>query len=143
MKKLIVNLAALSLIACGAEQLEEQEIQSQELDVGQLALKADANGKIPGYYIVKLKDDVDSEEFVRGHGLSANFHYRSAFKGFAGAIPEARLAQLQRDGRVEYIEADQAVYASAQTIPYGIANVGATTNSTLAGNGSGAVTGPS
>jgi subtilisin family serine protease len=143
MKKLIVNLAALNLIACGAAQFEdEQEIQSQQVDVGELALKADANGRIPGYYIVKLKDDVDPEEFTRGHGLAANFHYRSAFKGFAGNIPAARLEALQRDGRVEYIEADQAVQISAQTIPYGISNVGATTNSTLAGNGSGAVSGP-
>ena len=142
MKKLIVNLAALNLIACGAAQFEEeQEIQSQQIDVGELALRADANGRIPDYFIVKLKDGVDPEEVTRGHGLSANFHYRAAFKGFAGYIPAARLEALKADGRVEYIEADQVMSVSAQTIPYGIANVAATTNSTLAGNGSGAVSG--
>ncbi|HEX8701830.1 MAG TPA: S8 family serine peptidase [Myxococcaceae bacterium] len=141
MKKLIVNLAALNLIACGAAQFEEEEIQSQDLDVEQLAMKADANGKIPGHYIVKLKGDVEPEEVVRGHGLSANFVYRSAIRGFAGAIPEARLEQLRQDERVEYIVEDGVATASAQTIPYGISNVAATTNSTLAGNGSGAVSG--
>jgi len=141
MKKLIVNLAALNLIACGAAQFEEEEIQSQELDVGQLALKADAQGRIPGHYIVKLKDDVNAEEFTRGHGLAANFHYRAAFRGFAGPLSEHQLEKLRHDTRVEYVEVDQVVSVSAQTIPYGIANVGATTNSTLAGNGSGAVTG--
>jgi subtilisin family serine protease len=142
MKKLIVNLAALNLIACGAAQFEEEEIQSQELDVGQLALKADANGRIPEHFIVKLKDGVNSEDVTRGHGLTANFHYRAAFRGFAGRIPAERLEALRNDERVEYIEADQAVYVSAQTIPYGISNVAATTSSVLAGNGSGAVSGP-
>src|SRR3712207_1071393 len=101
MKKLIVNLAALNLIACGAAQFEDEEIQSQALETGELALKADANGRIPDFYIVKLKDDVDPEAFTRGHGLSANFHYRAAFKGFAGYIPAARLEALKADGRVD------------------------------------------
>jgi subtilisin family serine protease len=143
MKKLIVNLAALNLIACGAAQMEEsEELQSQALDVSALAMKADANGRIPGYFIVKLKDGVEPEEVVRGHGLSANFLYRNSIRGFAGAIPEARLAQLRGDERVEYIVEDGVATANAQTIPYGISNTAATTSSTLAGNGSGAVSGP-
>jgi subtilisin family serine protease len=143
MKKLIVNLAALNLIACGAGQLEEaEELQSQEVDVSQLALKADATGRIPGYYIVKLKDDADPEAVVRGHGLAANFLYRNAIRGFAGAIPEARLEQLRGDSRVEYIVEDGVASVNAQTIPYGISNTAATTSSVLAGNGSGAVSGP-
>jgi subtilisin family serine protease len=143
MKKLIVNLAALNLIACGAAQMEEaEELQSQAVDVSELALQADANGRIPGHYIVKLKDDVEPEEVVRGHGLSANFVYRNSIRGFAGAIPEARLEQLRQDGRVDYIVEDGVASVNAQTIPYGISNTAATTSSTLAGNGSGTVSGP-
>ncbi|HLK99786.1 MAG TPA: S8 family serine peptidase [Myxococcaceae bacterium] len=143
MKKLIVNLAALNLIACGAAQMEEaEELQSQALDVSELAMKADANGRIPGHFIVKLKDGVEPEEVIRGHGLSANFLYRNSIRGFAGAIPEARLAQLRGDERVEYIVEDGVATANAQTIPYGISNTAATTSSVLAGNGSGAVSGP-
>jgi subtilisin family serine protease len=143
MKKLIVNLAALNLIACGAAQVDEaEELKNQELDVSALAMKADANGHIPGHFIVQLKDDADPEEVIRGHGLSANFVYRNTIRGFAGPIPEARLEMLRNDPRVALIEADGVATASAQTIPYGISNVGATSNSTLAGNGSGAVSGP-
>jgi subtilisin family serine protease len=143
MKKLIVQLAAINLIACGgAAQMEEQEPQNLGVDVGELAAQADEKGKIPGHYIVRLKDDVDPSEVMQLHGLAANFQYRAAFKGFAGAIPEARLAALKADSRVLYIEQDQAVQINAQTIPWGISNTAATTSSTLAGNGSGAVSGP-
>jgi subtilisin family serine protease len=144
MKKLIVNLAAINLIACGGAALEQEPQQPENLgvDVGELAAQADENGKIPGHYIVRLKDDVDPASIVQQHGLAANFQYRASFKGFAGAIPEARLAALKADPNVLYIEQDQAIQINAQTIPYGIGNVAATTNSTLAGNGSGAVSGP-
>jgi subtilisin family serine protease len=142
MKKLIVNLAAINLIACGGAQLEEQESQDLGVNVDELVAQADANGNIPGRYIVKLKDDADPAAVAGSHGLAVSNLYRNTIRGFAGAIPEARLEQLQRDSRVEYIVPDGVAYASAQTIPYGIANVGATISSTLAGNGSGAVSGP-
>jgi subtilisin family serine protease len=141
MKKLIVNLAAINLIACGGAQLEAEEQQAQAIDIDQLVQRADSNGKIPGHFIVTLKDGVDPEEVTRGHGLTASFQYRSAIRGFAGNIPEARLEALRNDPRVAAIEVDQVVQVDAQTIPYGISNVGATGNSTLAGNGSGAVSG--
>jgi subtilisin family serine protease len=142
MKKLIVNLAALNLLACGAAPVDEAELKNQELDVSELAMKADANGKIPGHYIVQLKGEASPEEVIRGHGLSANFIYRNTIRGFAGPIPEARLEMLRNDPRVALIEADGVATATAQTIPYGISNTAATTSSTLAGNGSGAVSGP-
>jgi aqualysin 1 len=143
MKKLIVNLAALNLIACGAEQLDEQpEVAAQEVDVEELAQRADATGRIPGFYIVRLQDGVDPSEITQTHGLVANFKYHSAFHGFAGPITDEHLAQLRQDPRVLYIEQDHAVFATAQTIPYGISNTAATTSSVLAGNGSGTVSGP-
>jgi subtilisin family serine protease len=142
MKKLIVQLAAINLIACGGAQLEAEEQQAQAVDIDQLVQRADSNGKIPGHYIVTLKDGVDPEEVTRGHGLTASFQYRSALRGFAGTIPEARLEMLRADPRVAAIEQDQVAQVTAQTIPYGISNTAATTSSTLAGNGSGAVSGP-
>jgi subtilisin family serine protease len=143
MKKLIVNLAALNLIACGAQHVDEQpEVSAQEIDVEDLAQRADATGRIPGHYIVRLQDGVDPSEVTQAHGLVANFQYRSAFSGFAGAIPEARLEQLRQDSRVQYIEQDQVVFATAQTIPYGISNTAATTSSVKAGDGTGTVSGP-
>ena len=142
MKKLIVNLAAINLIACGGAQFEEQEPQDVGVDVDALVAQADANGNIPGHYIVKLKDDADPSAVASGHGLAPSRVYRSVIRGFAGAIPEARLEQLKRDSRVEYIVPDGVASVSAQTIPYGISNTAATTSSVLAGNGSGALSGP-
>jgi subtilisin family serine protease len=140
--KLVVGVAALNLAACGGAELDAQEQMGQEFDVGELVQRADANGRIPGHYIVVLKDGVDPDEVVNAHGLSPNFRYRNALRGFAGAIPDARLRMLERDSRVAYMEMDGVVTTTAQTIPYGISNTAATTSSTLAGNGSGAVSGP-
>ncbi|HEX8825048.1 MAG TPA: S8 family serine peptidase, partial [Archangium sp.] len=87
-------------------------------------------------------DGVEPSAFARGLGLAPNFVYRNALNGFAGRIPEAVVEKMRHDTAVEYIEQDGVVTVDAQTIPYGITNVAATTNSTLAGNGSGAVSGP-
>jgi subtilisin family serine protease len=142
-KKLLVSVAALNLVACGGAGLEgEQAVEVGQLDVELMALTADENGKIPGHYIVTLKEGVEPTGFAKGLGLAPNFVYSRALNGFAAYIPEARLEKLRNDPAVARVEQDGVVYASAQTIPYGITNVGATTNSTLAGNGSGAVSGP-
>jgi subtilisin family serine protease len=143
MKKLIVNLAALNLIACGGAQFEEQESPEQlGVNTDELVAQADENGEIPGYFIVRLKDDVDPAAVAMAHGLGSNFIYRNAIRGFAGPISEVRLDQLQRDSRVAYIVKDGVAHTTAQTIPYGISNTAATTSSVQAGNGSGALSGP-
>jgi len=143
MKKLIVNLAALNLIACGGAQFEEQESPEQlGVKTDELVAQADENGELPGYFIVRLKDDVDPTAVAMAHGLGANFTYRNAIRGFAGPISEVRLDQLQRDSRVAYIVKDGVAHTMAQTIPYGISNTAATTSSVQAGNGSGTLSGP-
>jgi subtilisin family serine protease len=65
--------------------------------------------------------------------------YRHAVEGYAARIPDRRLDRVRADGRVAYVEADQAMNAEAQTIPWGIDKIDADASSTLAGNGSGAV----
>src|SRR4051812_45104338 len=143
MKKLIVNLAALNLIACGGAQFEEQESPEQlGVNTDELVAQADENGNIPGFFIVRLKDDADPTAVAMAHGLSANFTYRNAIRGFAGPLSEVRLDQLQRDSRVAYIVKDGVAHTTAQTIPWGISDTAATTSSVLAGNGSGSVSGP-
>jgi aqualysin 1 len=84
---------------------------------------------------------VEATGFAKGLGLAPSFTYRTALNGFAAYIPAARLEMLRNDPSVASIEQDGVVTIDAQTIPYGIANVAATTNSTLAGNGSGTVSG--
>jgi subtilisin family serine protease len=142
-KKLLVSVAALNLAACGGAELADEQMDIGQLDVELMAMTADENGKIPGHYIVTLKDGVEPAGFARAMGVSPNFTYRSAINGFAGYIPAARLEQLRKDPSVAFIEQDGVAYADAQTIPYGISNVGATVSPTvLAGNGSGALSGP-
>lgn len=138
MKKIVALFATIALTACGPELASESEEATLDIDVSAL----NDGDKIPDRYIVTLADGVDPRDFAMGHGLSPNFVYRSALNGFAGNIPAARLSALETDARVLRIEQDAVVSISAQTIPWGISDIGATTNSTLAGNGSGTVSGP-
>jgi subtilisin family serine protease len=143
MKKMLLSAAALNLVACGGAQLEAEQVDVGEVNVEVMALTADENGKIPGHYIVTLKDGVEPTGFAKGLGLAPSFTYRSALNGFAAYIPAARLEQLRNDPNVALVEQDGVAYANAQTIPYGISNVAATTSPTvLAGNGSGTLSGP-
>ncbi|HSP77945.1 MAG TPA: S8 family serine peptidase [Myxococcaceae bacterium] len=140
MKKLVVTLAALNLVACGGAQLDMEE-QLQEVDTEILALTADQNGRIPGHYIVILKDGAEPSAVARAHGVAPSFTYDRAIRGFAGYIPEARLEMLKADPSVAYIEQDQVMTVN-QTTPWGIVNAGANISSTQAGDGTGTVSGP-
>jgi len=141
MKKTIVTLAALNLIACGGAEMDVEQ-QVGQVDVGILALTADSNGKIPGHYIVTLKDGVEPTGFAKRFAVAPSFTYRTALNGFAGHIPEAVVEKMRHDKAVARIEQDGVVTIDAQTVPYGISNSGATVSPTvLAGNGSGALPG--
>lgn len=45
-------------------------------------------------------------EIAQGLGLSPRFTYGTALFGFAASVPSGRLAALERDPRVRYVEAD-------------------------------------
>ena len=99
----------------------------------------------PERYIVVLKEAVpDSAEVAsehsRRHGASVGFVYGHALKGYSATIPSERVAALRADSRVDYVVPDGVANAVAQTLPWGIDKVDADLSSTLAGNGSGAVT---
>jgi subtilisin family serine protease len=102
-------------------------------------------GAIPGRYIVvfdegEVRDPTAvAREHAQRHGAEVLFTYQYALEGYAARIPERRLDEVRADSRVDYIEADQTMYAEAQTLPWGINKIDADTSSTRAGNGSGAV----
>ncbi len=77
----------------------------------------------PDQYIVVLKGGVDpgqvANEHARGLDAEVRHVYRAALAGYAARIPAARLARLQADPRVSYVEADGTATASAQTLPWG------------------------
>jgi aqualysin 1 len=112
---------------------------------GVLAQPQIAQEKIPDRYIVVFKEGVQNptavaNEHARANGLQLRFVYTSAIKGYAAVIPNDRaLQKVKNDPRVDYVEQDQVVRAVAQTLPWGINRVDADVSSTLAGNGSGAV----
>ncbi|HIE21483.1 MAG TPA: hypothetical protein EYP73_02645, partial [Acidimicrobiia bacterium] len=75
------------------------------------------------------------------YGLAAKWTYGTALVGFAASVPEARLAALEADPRVAYVDTDD-VYtvigahtggaepqtSNGQTVPWGISRTGADTN---------------
>jgi subtilisin family serine protease len=95
-------------------------------------------------YIVVLKDAVDSNAVANLHaaryGLQIGHVYSYALHGYSAVIPNDRVAALRTDSNVAYVEPDGTAYATAQSIPWGIAKIAATTSSQVSGDGSGAVT---
>jgi subtilisin family serine protease len=99
---------------------------------------------LPDQYIVVFKDTVaDPAGKARGlaaqHGLTLLQTYSHALKGFAAVVPPARLARLQADPDVAYINQDQVVTIDTQTLPTGINRIDGELSSTVSGNGSGSV----
>lgn len=100
--------------------------------------------KIPGQYIVVLKDnvvDVDgvSDDLAAKHGGTKDFVYRRVMKGFSVAMSEDKVAALRNDSRVLAVEEDYEVNAVAQSIPWGVTRVGGQISSTAAGDGANSV----
>jgi subtilisin family serine protease len=66
-------------------------------------------------FIVTVVDGVDSRDVAADHrrgGAEIDFVYKTALNGFAGAMSEAQLGELQRDRRVTRIERDGVVTAN-------------------------------
>jgi subtilisin family serine protease len=82
-----------------------------------LILTATARANSTERYIVVLEQGVqDSGEVARQHSrqhaADVRFVYRHAVDGYAADIPASELAQLRRDPRVRFVEADGRVSAS-------------------------------
>jgi subtilisin family serine protease len=109
-----------------------------------LPASAAAGSGAVGKYIVVLKSSVAdpgavAAEHSRRYGADVRFVYRYALKGYAAAIPTARLSAIQSDSRVAYLSSDGAVQAVAQSLPTGVDRIQGDASSQISGNGSGAV----
>ena len=87
--------------------------QDEPLDMGMAdaMMPLELGQPVPGQYIVVLNDEVSNvrgaaSEMARAHGLGLQFIYTNALKGFAASVPEGRLAALERDPRIAYVEQD-------------------------------------
>ncbi|HEX8395518.1 MAG TPA: S8 family serine peptidase [Longimicrobium sp.] len=93
-------------------------------------------------YLVTFKDGVDVDaataDLAHGNGLAVRSVRHHAARGFSAAIPEARLARISADPRVEIVEKDYVVTlrlpsaearpggggGTTQTTPWGITRIG-------------------
>lgn len=152
-------LVGAMLLACSGAALAQRASPPASPSQGSPP-KTPAAEKIPDNYIVVLKDDAaqDSEqvtstrarrsgqdptqvaaEQARRHGLTVRHVYQNTIKGYAAEIPEGELEEVENDPRVDFVEQDQVVRATAQKLPWGINRIDADVSSTKAGNRKGTV----
>lgn len=135
---LAVLVAALALLVGVASAQEGSQ------DVPRAQPQA-SQAKIPDTYIVVFEEGVRdpaalANEHARAYGLRLRFRYQHAIEGYAAVFPNDRaLQRVRSDPRVDYVEQDGVATVFAQTLPWGIDKIDADASSTLAGNGSGAV----
>jgi len=101
--------------------------------------RAQANPAAWGYLDHGVAGAVQALE--ASHGFRADHVYSHALRGFAARLTARQIDALERTtSMVAYVEADGTMTAVAQTLPWGINRIDADVSSTLAGNGSGAIT---
>jgi subtilisin len=117
------GLVALVAATVGARQM-----------VGQTPTAAGAKD----YIVVFHDDEPDVSRLAAAHGRAYGVEirhlYQSALKGYAAAIPAARLADVQRDPRVAFVSDDRQVHAVAQSLPTGINRIDAELSSHFGSN---------
>jgi len=79
------------------------------------------------------------QQLERGHGFRADHVFGSAIRGFSARLNLRQMQALENNPLVAYLEPDEPMFASAQTLPWGINRIDADSSSTQAGNGSGTV----
>jgi subtilisin family serine protease len=87
-----------------------------------------AGEEIPGRFIVALREDVDPDEVIREHGLLPELTFRTALKGFAGALSPVQVEALRKDPRVTVVEPDRVVTVFGETTPTGVNRIDADLN---------------
>ncbi len=75
------------------------------------------------------------------YGVKARHAFSKVMKGFVADLSDSQLARLKADPTVMAIEEDQPMKAIGQTTPWGVTRTDAHLSTTLAGNGTGTVSG--
>jgi aqualysin 1 len=99
--------------------------------------RAQANPEAWGYLDRRVAGAVQNLE--RRHGFRSEHVYSAAVRGFSARLTARQIADLENDPIVSSVELDGTMAIVAQTLPGGIDRIDADISSTLAGNGSGAV----
>jgi aqualysin 1 len=138
----VLTLVAAMVFACAGVVLAQQDRSTPSNRATPPKLPTE---KIAGQYIVVLNDDASDPrqkalEHARGYGAEVLHTYEHALKGYAARLPDERVEDVEADPDVDYVEQDGEMGIAAQTMPWGINKVDAELSSTVAGNGSGAIT---
>jgi subtilisin len=95
-------------------------------------------GAARSYIVVFHDDERDTpglaSEHARAYGASLSHVYQSALKGYAATIPDARIDDVRRDPRVEFVSEDRPVHAVAQSLPTGIDRIDAESSTHFTSN---------
>jgi subtilisin family serine protease len=107
-----------------------------------------AGSVIAGQYIVVLKEEVRdptavAQEQARDSGAEIIQTYQHSIRGYVARMSRSELHRVRADEQVDYVEPDQVVKIVDQTLPWGVDKIDAEESSTVADNGSGAVSGVS
>jgi len=154
MKRSLVGLvAALFVLMSGASGLAQRPASSFDVIV---VFKANASlEQFRGNYRADERAQGDPEAWgylnraVVGatmalenkHKFKADKVFSETIRGFSARLTTTQMFELDNDPAVDFIETDGEMYATAQTLPWGIDRIDADLSSTQAGNGSGTVSG--
>ena len=100
------QLAALALGALALAACQDATAPASTDSAPSLA----TSERIPGRFIITLRDDADASAVARAHGVSPDFVYSHALNGFAGEMSDAARSGLLRDARVVRVEQDGIAY---------------------------------
>ncbi|HYQ77528.1 MAG TPA: S8 family serine peptidase [Solirubrobacterales bacterium] len=143
---LVALLGAIFLLVLVSTALAAQRpANEQESSTGKQTFDSAPVGpgtgtRIPGHYIVVLKDSVDhpgylAETQTRQRNGELGFVYRYGLKGYSAELSRPAVEALRNDPRVKYITPDRRIETFSQTIPNGIKRIGATENAVAAIDG--------
>ena len=95
------------LAACAETPTTSSPLQSELSPQDAPAYSAGvAEQRIPGRFIVTLREGVNASAVARAHGVQPDFVYTAALSGFAGSMADAARSGLLRDYRVVRVEQD-------------------------------------
>ncbi|MDX1614015.1 MAG: S8 family serine peptidase [Candidatus Promineifilaceae bacterium] len=96
------------------------------------AVAAPAQGQS---YIIVFEDGVSARAaapaVAKAHGLQTGYVYEHALQGMSAVVPAGRLAALEKDPRVAYVEVDRMRTIAAQTVPTGVQRIFADANGNI------------
>lgn len=129
-----------SALAAAAPDFQPRQRVIVQLQAKLPAVPVDLNDTrmTPGHRFQGVRTDVVGhvQRMERAHGFTADQGFSTAVNGFSASLTSTQIAALRKDAAVRVVEPDAVMKAVAQTVPYGIANSGATVSSAAkAGDG--------